>query len=167
MKYQSWSEVPKKGEPEDHKLAVRQIEKWFYDNRYHDTLTLKDYKIKFKQAFIDKHKLQYTFHEYDLVVFNYPTKFPEFYERKHILYVIEVNQPYDDIVRFIPEGTEVTRNLKISKSRHTKDQQTRNDHISEDYIHEYYPDAQYITIDKSDCFNKEMLDKILNVSDRV
>lgn len=147
MRYQSWSEVPR-NEPEDHRLAVEYLQKWY--NYFPDIYTKKEWKIVFAKSFIEKHQLQYKFHNYDLAVFQLGT---EDYRLKSI---IEVNQTLDDKVT-LPDG----RKLKISKSRHSKAKQTMNDQISEDYIREYYPHTRYIIIEKSDCFNKEYLDNNL------
>lgn len=155
MKYQSRSEVPKNGEPEDHQLAVTELQKWFFANRHNDTMTIKDFKIRFNREFIEKHKLDYNLHHYDLAVTVYPLKPSDFQTHDYLKAIFEVGQDFDDSVT-LPDG----RILKISKSKHSKHQQTINDQISEDYIHENYPNAQYIKIDKSDCFHKEILNKI-------
>jgi hypothetical protein len=155
MRYQSRSEVPKNGEPEDHQLAVTELQKWFFVYRHNDTMAIKDFKIRFNQEFIDKHKLDYTFHKYDLAVLTYPFKPSNLKDGKYLLGIYEVGQDYDDIVT-LPDK----RKLHISKSKHSKHKQTINDQISEDYIRENYPETKYFKIDKSDCFNPEILNNI-------
>lgn len=156
MQYQSRNDVPRKGEPEDHELAVIQLRNWFFDNRKEDTLPFKDFKIRFHTDFIMMHHLDYSFHSYDLVVTRYPVKPEDILQRKNILYVFEVRGVIDDNVK-LSDG----RTLSISKTRHlSKRQQIINDQISEDYIREYYPDAEYFTPDKSDCFNYHYVEKL-------
>ena len=128
-------------EPYDHKMARLNVMHWF--ERRNKYITYGNKKVEFPPTFVEKHKIKYEVHEYDVWVYGVKVAIT--------LYVIEIDQKENDTV----DG------IEISQSRHNKPRQIIKDQIAEDYIHEYYPSVKFLRIQKTDCMIPEKLDKIL------
>ena len=128
-------------EPEDHIQARLNTMGWF--ERRKKYIVYGNKPIQFPPSFIEKHKLKYEVHEYDVWVYDSNSAL--------VAYVIEIDQKENDTI----DG------IEISQSRHNKPRQIIRDQIAEEYIKEYYPYVKFLRIQKTSCFKPEELDKIL------
>ena len=135
-------------EPEDHIQARLNTMGWF--ERRNKYIVYGNKPVQFPPSFIEKHKLKYEVHEYDVWVYGSKSALVE--------YVIEIDQKENDTIY---DHTLGTKRIEVSQSRHNKPNQIIKDQIAEDYIHEYYPNTKFIRIQKTSCFKPEELDKIL------
>ena len=136
------------GEPSDHQLAAEQVADFFrgayYGNGMSKYNVVENWKQDFSIPFINKHKLEYTFHKYDIAVFyNHIDYIPKV--------VIEIGQVCDVRVKFRDKW------LLCKKSRHSKKAQIIKDQIAKDWIDTTYPNAKFYRPEKSDCFDYKYL----------
>jgi len=155
MRYQRQSEVPKKGEPADHKLASMILKEHIesHDRRF---WCQDGMRYTFPPEFILDKKIEYSFHDYDLAVFFKHLVMLGGDGLSHCIALIELDGKTDYKIE-LPDGTIV----KGKRTRHDKKQQKINDGIAEDFIAQYYPQYLFFRIEKGDCFYPEYLDKTL------
>lgn len=134
------------GEPTDHEMAGEQVECFFLSIIAVGDVSKYEVKVNWKQEFpawfINKHKLEYTFHKYDVAVFD---------RHSQLVCVIEIGQVCDVRVRFRDKW------LLCKKSRHSKKSQIIKDQIAKDWIDVNYPNVPLFRPEKSDCFDYKYL----------
>lgn len=107
-------------------------------------MAILEWKRYFPLPFIFKHKLEYSFHSFDVAVF--PYTFGS--EQVKPICFFEIGQVCDITVT-LPSGNKV----KCKKSRHSKKSQQIKDGIIDDFVATYYPNIPLYRPEKSDCLN--------------
>jgi hypothetical protein len=136
MRVKSKSEAIKYGEPNDHKQALENLKAFWKEHS--DLPYTWNYYIPFHETFIRKQKLKQSNrtemgHEYDFVVFQ--------------------NKVIEDHQILMEYGF-----IEIDGEKHDKKNQKINDGVAEDFIHDLYPKAFFIRLNK-----KEVLGEFANI----
>jgi hypothetical protein len=148
MRYQRQSEVPKKGAPDDHELAV------LFTINYLDTIAPEldcstTESFWFPPDFCKERGILYDEHTPDLTIRKVDNHFDFI-----TIAVVEFDGKTDYKIE-LEDGTII----KGKRTRHDKPEQKIRDGIFMDYMAQYHPKVKVIRIEKADAFNKSHLDK--------
>ena len=129
MRYQRQSEVPKKGNPEDHEQAVKNVIHFLEVNA-------KGNWFYWKEWYERRSGYQ---HSYDLAVLELYTD-PKVLERQPFLFIEVDGEKHE---------TELTKKMKLPNPK----PQTKNDQVAETYVKEVLK-KDIIRLDKVECNGK-------------
>ena len=134
LRHKYKSETFKHGEPSNHALACRMVKAW-YRSYVTGCIVEKDWPVYFNKTFMDKEKLDYPYHEYDLAFFEYVDGGPGgSYSKLHTV-------------------------VEIDGERHQSKLVKINDGIAQKYIQETYKYAKFIRLNKLDCLVGDVLER--------
>lgn len=142
------SETIKKGEPEDHSLGVDISVQFLNLNRkkksYHAE---RDWHIRYPEGFRKFKKFkpgEFLDHEADAVILE---------EIQDHVFTVKAYIELDGNLDFW--STYLGKKIHVTKTRHSKKNQQKNDGIFQDYVSMYLFDVEVIRLDKTEIFGDE------------